>query len=91
MCLRPQTAAAINASVVLKRCSGDRLQEWKIVPEQTDLNPAAGQTGWWSLRPAGNPKLAAASLTVGGTYSAIKLFRATNSSDRLWLPRVGRA
>ncbi|MFI5828699.1 RICIN domain-containing protein [Streptomyces sp. NPDC051578] len=84
LCLQPTTTATINAVVVLKRCTGERIQTWQIVPEETDLDLAAGSTGWWSLRPADNPMLAAAPVTVGGAYSGIRLFRATNSADRLW-------
>ena len=85
VCLQPSAAPAADVRIVLQSCdAGNSLQRWKIVREKTDLNGAAGDTGWWSLRPAQNTALAAAPSTVGGAYSDIKLFRATNSSDRLW-------
>ncbi|MEU9444663.1 hypothetical protein AB0D42_28040 [Streptomyces sp. NPDC048304] len=84
LCLQPSSDPAPNVLVVVQVCNGSALQSWRLVPEQTDLAASAGSTGWWSLRPASNTRLAAAPSTTGGAYSDIRLFRATNSDDRLW-------
>jgi hypothetical protein len=85
VCLQPSAPPAADVRIVLQPCdAGNALQRWKIVREKTDLNRTAGYTGWWTLRPAQNTRLAAAPSTVGGAYSDIRLFRATNSDDRLW-------
>jgi hypothetical protein len=84
LCLQPASSPAPNVQLVVQPCTGDKIQTWQLVPEQTDLATSAGSTGWWSMRPTLNPKLAAAPSTTGGAYSDIRLFRATNSTDRLW-------
>lgn len=84
LCLQTETAPAADVRLVVQTCNDSSLQAWRLVPEQTDLTPSAGRTGWWSLRPALNTRLAAAPSATGGAYSDIRLFRATNSDDRLW-------
>ncbi|MDQ0791697.1 RICIN domain-containing protein [Streptomyces sp. B1I3] len=84
VCLQPESEPKPNVRVVLKPCTGDRNQTWQIVAEETDLDPRVGPTGWWSLRPTTNPKLAVAPQRVGFAFSDVRLFRATNSADRLW-------
>ncbi|MFE2373820.1 RICIN domain-containing protein [Streptomyces sp. NPDC059398] len=83
LCLQPTSTAAVGVAVSMENCDGSAAQSWKIVPESTNTG-AEGATGWWSLRPAGNTRLAAAVDTVGGAYSTVSLYRATNSADRLW-------
>ncbi|WP_327293558.1 MULTISPECIES: RICIN domain-containing protein [unclassified Streptomyces] len=83
LCLQPKSTAAVGVAVSMENCNGSTAQSWKIVPESTSTG-VQGPTGWWSLRPAGDTKLAAAVDTVGGAYSTVSLYRATNSADRLW-------
>lgn len=83
LCLQPASTPAVGVAVSMENCNGSTAQSWKIVSESTSTG-AQGPTGWWSLRPAGNTKLAAAVDTIGGAYSTVSLYRATNSADRLW-------
>ncbi|MFI6037895.1 hypothetical protein ACIBBD_27705 [Streptomyces sp. NPDC051315] len=83
LCLQPESTAMTNVRVLPKRCTGDRNQTWQIIAEQTD-HTDAGRTGWWSLRPTPEPRAGRRALPVGGSYSEIRLFRASNSADRLW-------
>ncbi|MEU6760712.1 hypothetical protein [Streptomyces sp. NPDC046685] len=84
LCLQPASEPAAGVLLVVQTCNGSEIQSWQLVNEQTDLSDAAGPTGWWSLRPTLNTKLAAAPPTLGGGFSEVRLYRATNSSDRLW-------
>ncbi|MFF1508080.1 RICIN domain-containing protein [Streptomyces sp. NPDC058326] len=87
-CLATQGAPAVGVRVVMKTCdAGNPAQSWRMVAGQTDLpsaDPGGTATGWWSLRPADAPKYAAAAEVIGAVHSAIFLYRATNSADRLW-------
>ncbi|MEV4505594.1 RICIN domain-containing protein [Streptomyces klenkii] len=83
VCLQPKSEAKAGVFLVLQPSTGSRDQTWQLVSERTDL-AATGRTGWWSLRPTTDTSLAVAPTSIGGDWSDLKLYRATDSVDRLW-------
>jgi hypothetical protein len=83
-CLQPSSATPDKGTAVIVRtCDGSRLQEWDRRAEEND---AGVLTGWYSLRPFVNQKIALTLDTYqgSGSWDTLILNEDLNSADRLW-------
>jgi hypothetical protein len=84
-CLQPSSSSPVaGTTVIVRSCDGSALQEWSLRNEETDAQVTA--TGWYSLRPAVNTKIALTLDTYQGSGSldTLILNEDLNSADRLW-------
>jgi hypothetical protein len=79
-CAQPRDGKLTEGNAVeIRPCDGSYAQRWTVCTE-AGHDAAAG---WFSLRPASDPRLALTSHNVGGDWANVELNRAENGSDRL--------